>query len=128
LIKRSRFFKQKTPNNQTIKKNIKMIQQLNNANFQSTLNNNEVVLVDFYADWCGPCKALHPTLETLATDFDGKAVISKINIDENPELSQQFGVRSIPALFYFQNGELVDKQKGLQPKAAIVKNLNKLLN
>ncbi len=104
-----------------------MIQQLNNSNFETTIKNNDVVLVDFYADWCGPCKALHPTLESVATEFDGKAVVSKINVDSNPELSQQFGVRSIPALFYFQNGELVGKQNGLQSKASISQNINQLL-
>ena len=104
-----------------------MIQQLNNNNFQPTINSNDVVLVDFYADWCGPCKALHPTLENVAEDFDGKAVISKINVDSNPELSAQFGVRSIPALFYFQNGKLVDRQSGMQSKANIESKLNNLL-
>ena len=105
-----------------------MIQQLNNSNFQSTINNNDVVLVDFFADWCGPCQALHPTLESLATDFEGKAVISKINVDKNPELSREFGVRSIPALFYFQNGKLVGQQNGLQSKSAISKNISNLLS
>ena len=104
-----------------------MIQQLNNSNFESTINNNEVVLVDFYADWCGPCKALHPTLESLAQDFDGKAVISKINVDTNPELAQKFQVRSIPALFFFQNGELIERQAGVQTKAALSQSLNELV-
>ncbi len=104
-----------------------MIQQLDNSNFEATIQNNDVVLVDFYADWCGPCKALHPTLESIATEFDGKAVVSKINVDSNPELSQQFGVRSIPALFYFQNGELVGKQNGLQSKTSISQNIHQLL-
>lgn len=104
-----------------------MIQQLNNTNFQDTISNNEVVLVDFYADWCGPCKALHPTLEALDKEFDGKAVISKINVDNNPELSQKFNIRSIPALFYFKNGEIVGKQNGLQPINVIGQNLNNLL-
>jgi len=105
-----------------------MIQQLNNSNFQSTIKNNDVVLVDFYAEWCGPCKALHPTLESIAAEYDGKAVVSKINVDSNPELSQQFGVRSIPMLFYFQNGELVAKQNGLQSKTSITQNINQLLS
>ena len=104
-----------------------MIQQLNNSNFQPTISTNEVVLVDFYADWCGPCKALHPTLESVAEEFNGKAVISKINVDSNPELYAQFGVRSIPALFYFQNGKLVDRQSGMQSKMNIASKLNNLL-
>ncbi len=104
-----------------------MLQYLNQTNFDDTLQGNEVVLVDFYADWCGPCKALHPALENLSKDFDGKATIAKVNVDENPELSQQFGVTSIPALFYFKKGELAGKQVGLQTQTAIANNLNSLL-
>ncbi len=104
-----------------------MIQQLNKTNFQETISNNDVVLVDFYADWCGPCQVLHPALEALDTEFDGKALIAKINVDKNPELSQQFGVSSIPALFYFKNGKIVGKQIGLQPKNVLSQNLNKFL-
>ena len=104
-----------------------MIQQLNNSNFQSTIDNNKVVLVDFYADWCGPSQALHPTLESLAKEFDGRAVISKINVDNNRALSSQFGVRSIPSIFYFTNGELVGKKVGPQSKSVILDNINTLL-
>ncbi len=105
-----------------------MVQQLNNSNFNETINSNDVVLVDFYADWCGPCQALKPTLDSLASDFDGKAIISKINVDANPELSAAYGVRSIPALFYFKKGELIGRQLGVQSKGAIEKNLKNLLN
>ena len=105
-----------------------MTQILNNQNFDTTIKNNEVVLVDFYADWCGPCQALAPTLENLSNQYDGKAVVAKVNVDKTPELSQQFGVRSIPALFYFKNGELVGKQVGLQSQAAISEKISKLLN
>ncbi len=104
-----------------------MIQLLDLNNFEATLTENDVVLVDFYADWCGPCRALHPTLEKLATNFEGKAVISKINVDKNPELSQQFNVRSIPAIFYFKNGKLVGQQVGVQTEAVLSHNINKLI-
>jgi thioredoxin 1 len=104
-----------------------MIQQLNKTNFTETIENNHVVLVDFYADWCGPCKALHPTLEALDEEFKDKVSITKINIDKNPELSQQFDVKSIPALFYFKNGKMVGRQNGLQPKNVLSNNLNNLL-
>lgn len=104
-----------------------MIQHLDKTNFDSTINNNDVVLVDFFADWCGPCTALHPTLEELAKDFEGKAVISKINVDTNPELAAQFKVRSIPALFYFKNGEIVDTQNGVQSKSVITNLLTTIL-
>jgi thioredoxin 1 len=105
-----------------------MIIHLNNKNFQHTIKRNEVVLVDFYADWCGPCQALHPTLEILDKEFEGKAIISKINVDKNPELSRQFDIRSIPALFYFKNGNLVGKQNGMQQKNTISHHLNTLIN
>lgn len=105
-----------------------MIQQLNNTNFQKTINDNNVVLVDFYADWCGPCQRLQPTLENISSELEGKAVISKINVDNNLELSQQFGIRSVPAIFYFKNGKLVDKQNGVQSKDSLLQNLNYLLN
>jgi thioredoxin 1 len=104
-----------------------MLKQLNKDNFEATLRENDVVLVDFYADWCGPCKALHPALESLAADFEGKALISKVNVDLEPELSAGFGVRSIPALFYFKKGELAAKQAGLQSKTVMAANLDELI-
>ena len=104
-----------------------MIQHLDKNNFDATITNNDVVLVDFFADWCGPCKALHPVLEQLATDFEGKAVISKINIDKNPELAAQFKVRSIPALFYFKNGEIVGTQNGVQSASVMGSHLKNII-
>lgn len=104
-----------------------MIQHLDKSNFDTTVKNNQVVLVDFFADWCGPCTALHPTLEELATDFEGKAIISKINVDTNPELAAQFKVRSIPALFYFKNGEIVGTQNGVHSKSVISSHLNNII-
>ncbi len=105
-----------------------MLKNLSKADFVSTLKENDVVLVDFYADWCGPCKALHPSLESLAADFEGKAVIAKVNVDTESEISSDFGIRSIPALLYFKKGELVTKQVGLQSKTAIAANLDQLIN
>lgn len=104
-----------------------MLQYLNQANFDETLQDNDVVLVDFYADWCGPCKALHPALENLSQEFDGKVTIAKVNVDKNPELSAKFGIRSIPALFYFKKGEVAGKQVGLQTQTVIANQLNNLL-
>jgi thioredoxin 1 len=104
-----------------------MIQYLDKSNFDTTINTNDVVLVDFFADWCGPCKALHPALEELAKEFDGKVVISKINVDKDPELTAQFKVRSIPALLYFKNGEIVDTQNGVQSKSVMTSNLASII-
>lgn len=103
-----------------------MLHQVNKENFESVLKDNEVVLLDFYADWCGPCKALHPTLEQVAKEFDQTVHIAKVNVDKSPELSASFGVRSIPALFYFKKGELVNKQVGLQSPVAIAQTLKTL--
>lgn len=105
-----------------------MIHTIDSANFESTINENQIVLIDFFADWCGPCQMLHPTLEELANDFNGKAIISKVNVDANQELAAQFDVRSIPALFYFKNGKLVSRQNGLQSKTALTDQLNTLIN
>jgi len=111
-----------------IKNKNKMTLQLNNSNFQETINSNDVVLVDFYADWCGPCLALSPTLEDLSLEFSNKAVVAKINVDKNPELSQSYNIRSIPSLFYFKKGKLVEKQNGVQTKSLLTEKLNNLIN
>jgi thioredoxin 1 len=105
-----------------------MLQQLSNSDFESTLHENEVVLVDFYADWCGPCRALQPSLERLATEFEGKAIVSKVNVDNEPEIAAAFEIRSIPALLYFKKGELAGKLVGLQSKAAIAASLDQLIS
>lgn len=105
-----------------------MIQHLSNSNFNETIENNKVVLVDFYADWCGPCQAFHPTLESLANEFEDRAIISKINVDNNPELSHKFEVRSIPSVFLFKNGKLINKYVGLQSKDLLRQNIDKLLS
>jgi thioredoxin 1 len=104
-----------------------MIQDLDKSSFDKTVNTNDVVLVDFFADWCGPCTALHPALEELAKDFDGKAIISKINVDKNPELAAQFKVRSIPALFYFKNGAIVGTHNGVQSKSEMTTRLTNMI-
>jgi thioredoxin 1 len=95
-----------------------MIQHLDKSNFDATINANNVVLVDFFADWCGPCTALHPALEELAKDFD---------VDKNPELAAQFKVRSIPALFYFKNGDIVATQNGVQSKSVMASQLTNII-
>ncbi|MFK8104197.1 MAG: thioredoxin [Saprospiraceae bacterium] len=104
-----------------------MLQQIDRANLQNLLLQEEVILVDFYADWCGPCQSLLPTLEKVSQDFTGRATIAKINVDKNPELSAEYGVRSIPALFYFKKGKLAGKQSGLQSETMITQTLDNLL-
>lgn len=84
------------------------------ADFQALANQNKPVLLDFYADWCGPCQALLPTVEKLAKQYEDDVEIVKVNVDNNRELAQKFGVRSIPALFFVQNGAIEERLVGLQ--------------
>jgi thioredoxin 1 len=89
-------------------------------NFQAeVLESAEPVVVDFWAEWCGPCKMIAPSLEELAVEFAGKVKVAKLNIDENPELAAQFGVRSIPTLAMFKAGEVADIKVGAAPKTAL---------
>jgi thioredoxin 1 len=99
---------------------------LNSSNFEATIKEG-VTLVDFWAPWCGPCRMLTPTIDELATDYDGKATISKVNTDEENEIAAKFQIRSIPSILFFKDGELVDTMVGAQPKAALASKLDELL-
>jgi thioredoxin 1 len=94
--------------------------KIDNSNFQTdVLQAKEPVVVDFWAEWCGPCKMIAPALEEIATEMGGKVKIAKLNIDENPELAAQYGVRSIPTLMIFKGGEVADMKVGAAPKTAL---------
>lgn len=87
--------------------------QLNENDFKQIIDNNHLVLLDFYADWCGPCNTLSPTISKLAQEFEGEVIIKKVNVDNNKNLASEFGVRSIPTLIYFSNGEEIKRSSGV---------------
>ena len=90
-------------------------------NFNSeVLNSDKPVLIDFYANWCMPCKMMGPAVKKISEEYDGRAKVGKVNVDEQPELAQQFNVMSIPMLVVFKNGQAVNSSVGVQPKAAIL--------
>ena len=94
--------------------------KVDKSNFQSDVLNSDVpVVVDFWAEWCGPCKMIAPSLEEISTEMAGKVKITKLNIDENPDLAAQYGVRSIPTLVLFKGGEPASMQVGARPKSAL---------
>ena len=98
------------------------------ANFQEIIASEKPVLVDFSAEWCGPCRMVGPIVEELAKEYEGKAVIGKVDVDSNPNISMNFGVRNIPTLLFFKNGKVVDKQVGAVPKSILSGKLNAQLS
>ena len=95
------------------------IQQITDSNFDQTVNGGKPVFIDFWAPWCGPCRLIGPIVEELAPNYQGKAVITKMNVDDNPNVAQKLGVTSIPTLMMFKDGKIVDRVVGALPKGQL---------
>jgi thioredoxin 1 len=101
------------------------VQTITDANFDNTINAGKPVLVDFWAEWCGPCKRLAPTVDELASDYDGKVVVGKLNVDDNPNTAFKFSIRGIPTLLLFKGGQVVEQVVGLADKDSLKKVIDK---
>ncbi|TRX71035.1 thioredoxin [Carboxylicivirga sp. M1479] len=105
-----------------------MLIEVTDANFEElVLNSDKPVLVDFWAEWCGPCRMVTPIVKELAEEYGDKAVITKMDVDSNPGTSVKFGIRNIPTILFFKNGEIVDKQVGAVPKTILASKIDALL-
>ena len=104
-----------------------MEQVITSNNISDILASSQPVLVDFWATWCGPCRVLGPTVEEIATEYDGRAVVAKCNIDDCEEIAVQYGIRNIPTLLFFKNGQVVDRTVGVVSKQEIAAKIDSLL-
>jgi len=105
-----------------------MALEITDANFEETvLKSDKPVMVDFWAAWCGPCRMVGPIIDDISKDYDGKAVVGKLDVDANQEFAAKYGVRNIPTVLIFQNGEVVGRQVGVAPKTTYAEALEALL-
>jgi thioredoxin 1 len=105
-----------------------MIIEVTDSSFdKEVLQSEKPVLVDFWAEWCGPCRMVAPIVKEIGSDYDGRIVVTKLDVDSNPEVSAKFGIRNIPTILFFKNGQIVDKQVGAVPKNVLIAKLEALL-
>lgn len=102
--------------------------EITDANFEtSVLKSDKPVVLDFWAEWCGPCRMLGPIIDELAKEYEGKVLVGKVNVDNNPTASSKYGIRNIPTVLFIKNGEVQDKQVGVAPKSVLTEKINALL-
>ncbi|MFL0246297.1 thioredoxin [Candidatus Clostridium stratigraminis] len=101
---------------------------INQLNFNEIINSDTPVIVDFWAPWCGPCKMLGPVIEEIGNELEGKAIVGKLNVDENQDIAMKYNVFSIPTVIIFKNGKAIDQFVGFMPKAPILAKLQKHIN
>jgi len=104
-----------------------MALSINSGNLQGLLDSGQPLVIDFWAEWCGPCRMVAPLIEELAAEYAGRVTIGKCDVDENNAVATQFSVRNIPTILFIKGGQIVDKQIGACPKSALVEKLNKIL-
>ncbi|MFN3555423.1 MAG: thioredoxin [Bacteroidales bacterium] len=105
-----------------------MALELTDSNFDElVLKSDKPVLVDFWAEWCGPCRMVAPIVSEIASEYEGKAVVGKLDVDGNPEVAMRYGIRNIPTILFFKNGEVADKQVGAVPKSVLTGKIENLL-
>ena len=100
---------------------------ITDQNFEELLSEGKPMVVDFWAEWCGPCRMIGPIIEELATEYEGRVIIGKVDVDNNNDIVTQYGIRNIPTVLFFKNKELVDKQVGAAQKATFVEKIDNIL-
>jgi len=105
-----------------------MAVEITDANFaEVAMSSDKPVMIDFWAEWCGPCRMVTPIVEEMAKDYEGKAIIGKVNVDDNPDISAKFGIRNIPTILFLKGGQVVDKSVGAVPKNILTEKMEALL-
>lgn len=104
-----------------------MALEITDATFEEVLKSDKPVVIDFWAEWCGPCRMVGPVIEELATEYADKVVIGKVDVDSNDEITSKYGIRNIPTILFFKNGEIIDKQVGAAQKSVLADKIEKML-
>lgn len=104
-----------------------MALEITDSTLDEVLNSGKPVVIDFWAEWCGPCRMVGPIVEELATEYEDKVIIGKVDVDNNDEIASKYGIRNIPTILFIKDGEIVDKQVGATQKAVLVEKINKIL-